>query len=153
MNPPGIILDAGPVGLLGKPKGRPEAARCREWVEGLLAEDRVIAVPEIVRYEVRRELFRLNASGSLSRLDQLHPAIKFLPISGKVMDISSELWAGVRRLGLPTAPDDALDGDAILAAQAIVAAEEWGGAVVATTNVGHLARFPGAVARDWWEIS
>jgi len=150
---PAVILDAGPVGLLGKAPGRPEAARCRAWVRGLLSADRIVAVPEIAHYEVRRELFRLGAAAELSRLDRLHPALILLPISGAVMDIASELWAGVRRAGLPTAPDDSLDADAILAAQSIVAAGEWGEAVVATTNVGHLARFPGVVARDWWEIA
>ncbi len=144
---PLVILDAGPLGLAGKAPGQPESARFVKWVQRIRSSGRIVAVPEIARYEVRRELFRLGSSGGLSRLDQLHPALIL------VMDIASELWAGVRRAGLPTAPDESLDADAILAAQAIVAAGEWGGAVVATTNVGHLARFPGVDARDWWEVA
>ncbi len=147
-----VVLDAGPLGLAGKAPGLPEAARCLAWIKGLRSAGSVVAVPQIARYEVRRELFRLGLAGGLRRLDQLHPGLAFLPISGVVMDVASELWAQVRRAGLPTAPDEALDADAILAAQAVVAAGEWGDVVVATTNVAHLARFPGVDAREWWTI-
>jgi len=57
----------------------------------------------------------------------------------------------VRREGKPTAPDLALDGDAILAGQA--AALSTGGedeVVIATTNVDHLSRF--VTAKLWQEI-
>jgi hypothetical protein len=50
------------------------------------------------------------------------------------------------RLGTPTAPPEALDGDVILAAQA-----ERAGAIVATENVAHLARF--VIARHWRDIT
>lgn len=148
-----VILDAGPVGMLGKAPGGPEAARCWGWLDGLLSAGRIVAIPEIARYEVRRELFRIGSSGGLARLDRIHSTLVILPITADVLDIASELWAEVRRAGRPTAPDESLDADAILAAQAIVAAGEWGGAVVATTNVGHLARFPGVDAREWWEVA
>jgi len=149
---PAVILDAGPLGLAGKPPGLPEAARLRAWVQGLRSAGSAVVVPEIARYEVHRELFRLGLAGGLRRLDQLHPGLAFLPIAGDVMDIASELWAGVRRGGLATAGDEALDGDAILAAQALALAADVGPVVVATTNVNHLARFPGVDAREWWTI-
>jgi predicted nucleic acid-binding protein len=147
-----VVLDAGPVGLGGKAPGLPEAARFHAWVRALLAQGDLVAVPEIARYEVRRELFRMRASSALRRLDHLHPTLAFLPITGPVMDIASELWAHVRQGGMTTAPDDALDADAILAAQALVAAESGDEVIIATTNVEHLARFPGVDARDWWTI-
>ena len=148
-----IILDAGPVGLAAKAPGRPDAAACIAWIKGLRSAGSIVAVPEIARFEVRRELFRLGMAGGLRRLDQLHPPLAFLPITSLVMDIASELWAHVRRAGLPTAADLRLDGDAILAAQALVAAETGDEVIVATTNVRHLARFPGVEARDWWTIA
>jgi predicted nucleic acid-binding protein len=148
-----IVLDAGPTGLLTRAPGRPEAAACRAWIDGLQAAGSVVAVPEIARYEVRRELFRLGKAAGLRRLDQLHPALDFLPITSVVIDLASELWAHVRRAGLPTAGDLRLDGDAILAAQALAAAGSGDEVIVATTNVGHLARFPGVDARDWWTIA
>ena len=45
----------------------------------------------------------------------------------------------------------ALDGDVILAAQAVLAKTEDDVAIVATENVGHLSRF--VTAYVWWEIS
>ena len=148
-----VALDAGPVGLATKAPGRPDAAACLAWIRGLEVAGSVVAVPEIARYEVRRELLRSGRSSALSRLDQLHPVLAFLLITSKVMDIASELWAHVRRAGLPTAADLRLDGDAILAAQALVAAEAGDEVIVATTNVAHLTRFPGVDAREWWTIS
>ena len=58
-------------------------------------------------------------------------------------------WASARSRGRPTAPDHALDGDVILAAQAAELAA-GGDEVVATTNVGHLSRF--AAASRWNEV-
>jgi len=52
---------------------------------------------------------------------------------------ADELWAEVRNAGQPTAANAALDGDVILAAQAIVAFAT--SAVIATSNVAHLNRF------------
>ncbi len=144
-----ILLDAGPVGLLSKALGRPDAARCRGWLDSPLRGEDEVAVPEIARHEVRRELFRLGMSGGLARLDQLHPKLIRLPIAGDVMDVASELWAGLRRAGRPTAGDKALDGDAILAAQAFVAARDGQIVIVATGNVQHLDRFTGLDARQW----
>ena len=54
----------------------------------------------------------------------------------------AQLWADARNRGLPTADPKELDGDVILAAQA-----ERAKAIVATDNVGHLARF--VSAQNW----
>jgi predicted nucleic acid-binding protein len=148
---PLVILDATPTGLAAKAKGKPDADAFHAWLEGIKAGYDV-AVPGIARYEVRREIFRTGAVGSLGRLDHLHPGMAFLPITDEIMDIASELWAHVRRAGIPTAPDERLDGDAILAATAIVAAQSFDEVIIATKNVGHLARFPGVDAREWWTI-
>jgi hypothetical protein len=63
---------------------------------------------------------------------------------------AAELWAAARRAGIPTAPPDALDGDVILAAQAILSAGAGNIVTVATDNVGHLARF--VDAQSWEKI-
>lgn len=151
MNPL-VILDAWPTSLAAKPRGKPDADACHDWLEALKLAGRDVAVPGIARYEVRREIFRSGARGSLGRLDHLHPGLMFLPITEEIMDIASELWALVRRAGLPTAPDERLDGDAILAATAIVAAQAVDEVIVATNNIAHLARFPGIDAREWWMV-
>jgi predicted nucleic acid-binding protein len=147
-----VVLDTGPTWLAGQSRGRGRSDECRDWIKALKGAGAEVAVPEIARYEVRRELFRAGSIGGLRRLDHLHPGLTFLPITSQIMDIASELWAHVRRAGLPTAPDDGLDGDAIVAATAIVAAQSVDEVIIATENVGHLARFPGVDARDWWTI-
>ena len=63
---------------------------------------------------------------------------------------AAELWADTRRAGRPTAAPDALDGDCILAALALLTAGPGDVVTVATDNVGHLARF--VDARPWDQI-
>jgi hypothetical protein len=63
---------------------------------------------------------------------------------------AAELWAQARNQGYPTAAADALDGDVILAAQAVILRSQGYNAVIATTNVGHLNQF--TTARIWQEI-
>lgn len=60
-------------------------------------------------------------------------------------------WAQVRKQGMPTANDKALDGDVILAAQAILIQNEGPKVTIATTNVGHLSRL--TEAKTWREIN
>jgi predicted nucleic acid-binding protein len=148
-----VVLDSGPLGLAAKSPGRADAAPCIAWIKGLRSAGSVVAVPEIARYEVRRELVRAGSTGGIRRLDHLHPAMEFLPITSVIMDIASELWAHVRRIGLATADDKAIDGDAIVAATALVAAESGIEVIIATDNVDHLARFPGIDAREWMTIT
>lgn len=66
---------------------------------------------------------------------------------------AAELWAHIRMAGLPTSDPHALDADAILAGQALTAASPGDIIIVATTNVRHLARFPGIDARAWKTIT
>jgi len=65
--------------------------------------------------------------------------VEYLPLTTAAMRQAAVFWAQARQRGQPTADDKALDGDVILAAQAVTlgAAE----VVIATTNVGHLSRF------------
>ena len=127
-----IILDADPTSQAAKPGGKRDADFCHSWLMSLKLAGYDVAVPGIARYEVRREIFRSGARGSLSRLDFLHPGLIFLPITEEIMDIASELWAHVRKVGMPTASDEGLDGDAILAATAIVAAQVADEVIIAT---------------------
>jgi hypothetical protein len=66
-----VLLDAGPLGVAcGRPASQ-VPARCRLWIDSLLARAVELVVPEIADYEVRRELTRLGAYPSLQRLDEL----------------------------------------------------------------------------------
>jgi hypothetical protein len=66
---------------------------------------------------------------------------------------AAEFWADARQRGVPTAGADALDADCIIAAMAATAFDPSDIVTIATSNVSHLARFPGIDARDWITIT
>ncbi len=132
-----IMLDSGPLGMLAHRGGPAEVDQCKAWLEGVLIRGERVIMPEICDYEVRRELLRLGATYSLGRLNALTERLEYLPITSSIMREAAAIWAQARGKGRPTADRHALDGDAILAAQARSLAPA--GVVVATTNVAHLA--------------
>lgn len=148
-----ILLDASPLGLACRRRGLPPVDRCRAWLDALKATGAHVVIPEIADYEVRRELQRMGSWGSLVRLDALTTDFPYAEITTPIMRKAAELWAVVRQRGLPTAGNRALDADAILAAQATAIGSPGDTVTVATSNVAHLARFPGVVARDWVTIT
>jgi len=105
-----------------------------------------VILPEITDYELRRNLLLENLTSSLQRLNQLREQLFFLPLNSETMLLASQLWAEARKRGHPTADPKALDGDVILAAQALQSR-----ALIATENVGHLSLF--TEARHWKTIS
>ncbi|HYV35378.1 MAG TPA: PIN domain-containing protein [Gemmataceae bacterium] len=143
-----VVLDAGPLGQLSAPLRKPDAQACRHWLATLIAASVRVVVPEIGDYEVRRELLRAGKTGSIRRLDDLAKATEYAPLTTAAMRRAAELWAIARQRGQPTAADNTIDADVILAAQAL----ELGSpnVVVATTNVGHLSRF--VPAELWHKI-
>jgi predicted nucleic acid-binding protein len=145
-----IVLDSGPLGLLSNPRRTPVVVACDRWLRSLLDSGARVAVPEIVDYEIRRELLRARKTNGLRRLDRLIAALVYLPITTAAMRRAAELWAQVRQQGQPTADPHALDVDVILAAQAQLATGPDDLLTVATTNVGHLSRM--VSAQRWDEI-
>jgi predicted nucleic acid-binding protein len=107
-----------------------------------------IIVAELVDFEVRRELLRAKRTKGLIRLDEFIAGVEFLPINSEAMRLAAELWAQARQRGQPTASDTALDGDVILAAQALTYPIQP--VTVVTTNVRHLANF--VDARVWRDL-
>ena len=144
-----VFLDTGTLWLLAKARGKPRADQCRQWATGLLSSGVRVFVSEIADYEVRRKLLHLGATASLRRLDVLKAALDYAPITTDVMIRAAELWADLRRGGLPTAAPGSLDGDCILAAQALMAVGPNDVVTVATDNVRHLSRMVDAQA---WEM-
>lgn len=136
-----IFLDTGPLGLLTNPKGTPDALACQQWVRDLLTAQVRVVVPAIADYELRRELIRAGKIAGLRRLDAVRTGLEFAPITQAALDRAAELWAVVQTGGQPTAANVALDGDAILAAQALLAVGSGDVVTIATDNIGHLSRF------------
>jgi predicted nucleic acid-binding protein len=146
-----VFLDTGPLGLVSHPRAKSDAVRCRQWVTDLSAAGVRVFVPEIADYEVRREPLRVGATAGLRRLDQVKATLDFAEITTDVMLKAAELWAQARNRGLTTASPDALDGDCILAAQALLSVGPGDTVTVATDNVGHLAQFVNA--QPWTMIT
>ena len=144
-----IVLDSTPLALLVQRRGRPHVDECLDWFAGHLRAGTPIYLPAVIHYELRRELLRLNKSASLRRLDELAstPPVRYLPLTDADLRLAAELWADARRAGKPTADPAALDIDVILAAQARSLGLPDAAYVVATANVGHLARY--APADPW----
>ncbi len=105
-------------------------------------------VPEITDYEVRRELLRAGRTKGVRRLDELKATLGFVPITSEAMLQAAAFWAEARRSGRPTARDESLDADVILAAQAATLTGKK--VVIASSNPRHLARF--VPADDWHNI-
>jgi predicted nucleic acid-binding protein len=133
-----VVLDAGPLGLVTNPKRSQKTLDCNNWLQGLIAGGTRVIVPEIADYEVRRELLRAKKKKGVAQLDALATVLEYLPLTTASMQQAALFWAQARQIGKPTAGEKNLDGDVILAAQA---ASLGSNAVIATTNVGHLARF------------
>jgi len=122
----------------------------RTWLKRVVFRGVSVYVPEIADYELRRELLRMNSSGSVRRLDELKSRLHYAPITTEAMLKAAEFWATARSSGKPTADEKALDADAILAAQSILLSQASDRAIVATTNVSHLSQF--VDARSWRDI-
>jgi predicted nucleic acid-binding protein len=140
-----VVLDSGPVGVLTNPHRTAVVLAARQWLTDLLAAGRQVLLPEISDYEVRREYVRANLRQSLTLLDSLGNQVNYQSITTSAMRRAADLWALARNAGLPTAPDPALDGDVILAAQALTLNAP---VIVATDNAAHLSRF---VPADTWQ--
>ena len=144
-----VLLDTGPLGLVTNPRRSPPSVACAQWLQALVAHGIRVIVPEIADYEVRQELLRAKKERGLARLDALASRLEYLPLTTAAIRQAAVFWAQARQQGQPTADDKALDGDVILAAQAMTL--EVADVVIATTNVGHLSRF--APAALWPELT
>jgi predicted nucleic acid-binding protein len=144
-----VLLDAGPLGLVTNPQRSPQSAACAAWLQSLVTTRVRVVIPEIADYEVRRELLRANKTAGIARLDALAAGLEYLPITTPAIRQAAAFWATARQQGQPTAGDKTIDGDMILAAQAVtLGVADF---VIATTNVDHLSRF--VTAKLWHTIA
>jgi predicted nucleic acid-binding protein len=140
-----VLLDAGPLGLATNPRRSAQSVACARWVQSLTAAGVRLIVPEIADYEIRRELLRAKKVKGLAQLDALARLLEYLPLTTAAMRRAAVFWAQARQQGQPTASDNTIDGDMILAGHATALGVP--NVVIAATNVGHLSRF---VPADLW---
>jgi len=146
-----IVLDTGVLGMATNPNATPEAEAVRRWLEDITDQGDMIIIPDIADYELRRKYIRNHNLKGLRKLKSLILNTNYLSLSTPVMRTAAQLWAQTRLQGKPTADDEVLDGDVILAAQVYhLDVEEDVSVIVATTNVKHLEWF--VDARKWTDI-
>jgi len=149
-----IVLDTFPLSSTGKLEPPPGVVpstldRCHRWVRDCVAAGNRVVVPAISYYEALREMERLNATGQIARLRAFCRAVpdRYLSLKDADLELAAKLWGQLRNAGTPTASVDALDGDVLLAAQALSLGVPARELVVATTNVAHLSLF---LPADLW---
>jgi predicted nucleic acid-binding protein len=145
-----VILDAHPLSLVCQRRGKQAADACRQWLADCMRAGLRIYVPEVADYEVRRELIRARKTAAVARLDRFSASVpgRYIAITTVAMRRAAELWAESRQAGTPTADPQALDGDVILAGQALTMSVPVSDLVVATSNVRHIARY---LPADLWQ--
>jgi len=118
-------------------------------------------VPEIADYELRRNLIcetlrstNSPSTQSIQNLDCLKATIGYIPLNTRMILKAAALWAAARKGGYSTAHKFKLDGDVILAAQAIVESATTQRIIIATRNVKHLSQYSTSTveAREWKNI-
>lgn len=65
--------------------------QCQEWFYSLFERGYEVILPEIIDYEIRRELLRANKLSGIRKLNQLKSEIIYLPITTEVMLKAAEL--------------------------------------------------------------
>ena len=146
-----IVLDTFPLSSTAKQEPPPGVAPrtldlCHQWVKECIRAGHRVVAPAIAYYEALRELERLHAVSQIARLRAFCRATpdRYLSLTDAHLDLAARLWAQARNAGTPTAGVEALDGDVILAAQALALGTSAPELVLATTNVAHLSQFVNA---------
>ena len=128
-----VMLDASVLGQIAHPKIKLDISN---WLDALLLSGIPVIHSEISDYEVRRELIRAGKSASIARLDYAKARLIYQPLTTNTILLASQLWADARNRGKPTATNNRLDADSILAAQALESS-----ATLISDNVSHLIQF------------
>jgi predicted nucleic acid-binding protein len=142
-----ILLDSTPLGLLSSPIRGTTVLAIEQWSRDLLHAGHKIYIPEVIDYELRRELIRAIKTEGLAKLDGLKRTLQYLPITTQAILRAADLWAYSRRAGIPTGDPKKLDIDVIVCAQALTLDVPPAEIIVATVNVDHISRF---VPADLW---
>jgi predicted nucleic acid-binding protein len=140
-----VFLDSGPLGLLTNPKNSPTTTVAIAWVVTMRQAGHKFIVPAIADYEIRRELERAGKTAGLAELDSWDG--QYLPLSDSALRLGAKLWAQARNAGYTTADPKELNGDVLIAAQALDLNLPRTEFIIATTNIGHLSQF---VPADLW---
>lgn len=132
-----VLLDSGPLGEIISPKPK---GYIKDWLSFIKQNKISLRVPEIIDYEIRRNLILSNLGKSERRLNQYRNRKEFIHLNSEILICACEIWAELRRIGQPTASKERLDIDVLLIAQAISQTDSFEEVIIVTTNVKHLIR-------------
>lgn len=141
-----VFLDTSPLAKLTNPKSPPSTVAVLRWAKAMRAAGHSFVVPAIAYYEVRRELERAGKIASIAELNTWRG--EYLPLTDSALQLASKLWALSRNAGTPTADPKKLDGDVLIAAQALDQNLPLSDLIIAAENPNHLTRF---VPADEWQ--
>jgi len=138
--PSPLLLDSNILSKVVHPSAE-EHRSIATAIQRLFKDNRFeVFVPEITDYELRRKLLHIGyrphqgrkwAREALIELDQI-ASQGYLPLTTEAMKLAASLWAQTRSEGRLRGPEESLDTDIILVAQA----RQAGGQIV-TTNEKH----------------
>jgi toxin FitB len=106
-----IILDSAPLAFFCNPKNRNDYKKFSNFVKSLNFS---IGVPEIIDYELRRNLELENFQKSISLLSRFQQRRQFIWLESEDLIRAAELWAWCRKKGSPTTENKGIDIDVIL---------------------------------------
>jgi predicted nucleic acid-binding protein len=152
-----IFLDTNILGKLANPNQIEEALKCRKWFEKLLVRGVYFVSSELCFYEVKRSLILALKKGGTDRgikkLEELRLFVDVLAVDQQISDLSAEIWAETKLKGIPTANQENIDIEIIIAAHWQALKQEFPGRyiIVSTTNIKHLDLLTDA--REWQDIN
>ncbi|MDJ0662291.1 MAG: type II toxin-antitoxin system VapC family toxin [Crocosphaera sp.] len=152
-----VFLDTNILGLLSNPKKEGESLACQIWFERLLARGVYFVSSSLCFYELKRSLIlsvkQGGTSKGLQQVNNLRQFVDVLIVDEEVANMAAEIWSISRLQGTPTAANNSLDIDIIIAAHWQLLVNQFPGRyiVVSTTNIKHLGLF--TEAEEWQNIN
>jgi predicted nucleic acid-binding protein len=81
-----LLLDTGVVGQICHPRKHIEA---RHWFAETVSNHEVL-ISEVADYELRRELIRIGATRTITRLDELARELRYVPVTDSNLALRSQ---------------------------------------------------------------
>lgn len=92
-----VLMDSGPLGLATNPKASPTADACKRWLRDLRRAGHPALVPEIIDYELRRELRPFGKVEGLGKIDEFKTFGQYLPLTTERVSHGGSASLGCRR--------------------------------------------------------
>ncbi|NCR16028.1 MAG: type II toxin-antitoxin system VapC family toxin [Microcystis aeruginosa LL13-03] len=152
-----IMLDASCLHEIAIAKANQTRTEIVQWFHSILGKDRIVIVPEIVRYVVHRQLQLDRQSRVAFALEDLLKELVCIPIDSEITKRAAVISADFRQENteLTLSMLDSLDKDAILIAQHDKFKEDRKGKVnlVLTAFENNHSPLQGINIKNWRNIS